>query len=288
MKRREFLGTLSAAGVLSAQIPDPSAIFICPMDPDVRQHHPGTCPRCGMKLAAGLAEPVEYELDLTTTPRTLRAGQPVDLKFAIHDPWKHRSVTKFQIVHEKLYHMFAVGEDLEFFLHDHPVFGADGNFHYKGLVLPKPGMYRILSDFYPDASAPQLIAKTLLVAGTPPAAPRFEDRYVPKQTNNLRVELSTDPVKPVAAMNTQLHFKLNQPIEQYLGAWGHMLVASDDLIDLMHAHPFISEPDASGGAEIQFNVVFPRPEHHYRVWAQFQREGVVSTVRFDIRANKLG
>jgi hypothetical protein len=288
MNRRMFLGALATAPFALSQTPDPNAIFVCPMDPDVRQHDPGTCPRCGMKLTAGLVEPVEYELDLTATPRAIRAGQPVDLTFAIHDPWKHRQVTNFAPVHEKLYHMFVVSQDLEFFLHDHPVLGADGNFHYKGLVLPKPGMYRVLSDFYPDSSAPQLTAKTLLVPGTPPAEPRFETSSRTKQTQNLRVELSTDPQRPVSAMNTQLHFKLDNRIEQYLGAWGHMLVASDDLIDLIHTHPFIADPEATGGPEIQFNVVFPRPEHHYRVWVQFQREGVVNTARFDVRASNLG
>ncbi len=77
-------------------------------------------------------------------------------------------MTKFQVVHEKLFHMFVVSQDLEFFVHDHPVFGPDGQFHYDNLILPKAGMYRILGDFYPDAATPQLITKTLLVPGTPP------------------------------------------------------------------------------------------------------------------------
>ena len=34
--------------------------FICPMDPDVRSKGPGKCPRCGMRLEAGLPEPIEY------------------------------------------------------------------------------------------------------------------------------------------------------------------------------------------------------------------------------------
>src|SRR3954466_2826841 len=100
MKRRQFLGALGAATLLRAQVPDPSAIFVCPMDPDVRSHDPGTCPRCGMKLASGLPEPTEYHLDLTTTPRAIRPGKPVNLSFAVTDPWKHRPVTKFQVVHE--------------------------------------------------------------------------------------------------------------------------------------------------------------------------------------------
>jgi hypothetical protein len=82
-----------------------------------------------------------------------------------------------------------------------------------------------------------------------------------------------------------LHFKITPEdgIEKYLGAWGHMLAASDDLIDMIHQHPFI----ADGGPQIQFNMVFPRPRT-YRVWAQFQRAGVVNTVHFDVPVKALG
>ncbi len=277
MKRRVFLGALTA-NLLPAQ--DPNTIFICPMDPDVRQHDPGTCPRCGMKLASGLPEPTEYHLDLTTTPRAIRPGQPINLTFAVTDPWKHRPVTKFQVVHERLFHMFIVSQDLEFFLHDHPVFAPDGQFHYNNLVLPKPGMYRVLGDFYPDAATPQLISKTLLVAGPAPA---------PMQVSEARksdaMTLATVPERPIAGMNTQLHFTLTPGtgLQQYLGAWAHMLVASDDLIDLIHLHPFI----ADGSPQIQFNATLPRPDHTYRVWVQFQRNGTVNTERFDVRATDL-
>ena len=284
MKRRDFLA-LSAASLVHAQTPDPNAIFICPMDPDVRQHDPGTCPRCGMKLAAGLPEPVEYHLDLKISPRAPKPGQPADLSFAVTDPWKDRPVTKFNLVHERLFHMFVVSQDLNFFLHDHPVFSADGQFHYNGLVLPTPGLYRVLSDFYPDAATPQIIAKTLIVPGPAPAPVSLSDDLARKQSANLSVELRTVPERPIADMNTQLHFKLNpgDGLEPYLGAWGHMLVASDDLIDLIHTHPFI----ADGSPELQFNVVFPRPDRSYRVWVQFQRAGVVNTAHFDLRAHDL-
>jgi hypothetical protein len=239
MKRRLFLGALGST--LLAQ----DTVFICPMDPDVRQHDPGTCPRCGMKLASGLPEPTEYHLDLTTTPRAIRPGAPVSLRFAVTDPWKHRPVSKFQVVHEKLFHMFVVSQDLEFFLHDHPVFAPDGQFHYDNLVLPQAGMYRVLSDFYPDAATPQLITKTLLVAG---AAPGPMATLPVSNAATLR----TVPDRPVAGMNTQLHFTLTpgDGLEKYLGTWAHMLVASDDLVDMIHLHPFI----ADGGPEIQFNV----------------------------------
>jgi hypothetical protein len=71
--------------------------------------------------------------------------------------------------------------------------------------------------------------------------------------------------------------------EKYLGAWGHLLAASDDLIDMVHQHPLFVD----GASEVQFNMVFPRSQA-YRVWVQFQRNGVVNTVHFDIPVKALG
>ena len=67
-------------------------------------------------------------------------------------------VEKFSVVHEKLFHAFIVSRDLKFFVHGHPNW-RDGGFAY--VTLPKTGMYRILSDFYPEASMPQLVARPL-------------------------------------------------------------------------------------------------------------------------------
>jgi len=80
-------------------------------------------------------------------------------------------------------------------------------------------------------------------------------------------------------VTAQMRFTLSpgDGLEKYLGAWAHMLVASEDLIDMMHTHPFL----ADGSPEMQFNLIFPRPGT-YRVWAQFQRSGVVNTVHFDV------
>ena len=61
-------------------------------------------------------------------------------------------------MHEKLFHMFVVSQDLQVFLHNHPTLGSDGKFHYD-YTFPKAGMYRVLGDFYPDGATPQLIAK---------------------------------------------------------------------------------------------------------------------------------
>jgi hypothetical protein len=103
--------------------------------------------------------------------------------------------------------------------------------------------------------------------------------YAPKQAENMKVSVSTSPETPVAGLSARVRFALDPADghERYLGAWAHMLAASDDLIDLIHTHPTI----ADGSHEMQFDMVFPRPRV-YRIWVQFQRNGVVNTAHFDV------
>jgi P-type Cu+ transporter len=74
-----------------------SGIYICPMDPEVRQNKPGICPKCGMALeleTAGLEEEENPELDvmkrrfrislLLTAPILLIAMGEMLLKTAVH------------------------------------------------------------------------------------------------------------------------------------------------------------------------------------------------------------
>jgi hypothetical protein len=274
-------------GFISAGPPQPraaafdvrkSAVYVCPMDPDIRSNGPGKCRRCGMALVAGIPDPVEFHLDLTTTPSPPAANQTTTLEFQVHDPWKDRPVQKFVTVHEKLFHAFVVSADLRYFNHGHPVLRGDGVFTYP-VVLPKGGMFRVLGDFYPDGATPQLLTETLFVPGSGSAQPPALSRdYSTKSDANLTVSLATLPEQSTAGNRTRMTFHVDplDGFEKYLGAWGHMLAASDDLIDMIHLHPVRAD-----GPDVQFDVVFPRPRV-YRVWVQFQRSGVVNTVHFDV------
>jgi hypothetical protein len=269
------------AGVRAAQTtatPNPStdSIWICPMDRDIRKHNPGTCPRCGMKLVTDIPEPVEYHMDLSVSPAPM-PGQRVRLTLEVFDPWKGNPVKNFSVVHEKLFHAFIVSRDLSFFVHDHPEWNGT-SFTYD-ITFPRAGMYRVLGDFYPEASTPQLIAQTVFVPGDEYPIPPLTRDYSVKQGENLSVGVTTSPEEPVAGEPTQLRFTLGPAdgLQKYLGAWGHMLAASDDLIDMMHTHPFTTE----AGEHMAFKLVFPRARV-YRVWVQFQRNGVINTAHFDI------
>lgn len=272
MNRRTLLLGIIAA-TARAQKP---VEWVCPMDPDVRSGQPARCRKCGMALVAGIPEPVEYPVSLELQPRPLAPNAPVRMTFRITEP-KSRKPAKLQLIHEKLFHLFLVSEDLQFFAHEHPQLKGDGSFVFNAR-LPKSGEYRVLCDFYPENATPQLIGKSIIVPG-PHSKAHLQPTLQPQMGENVRVSLRSEPARPVAGKKTMLFFELDPAsgLQPYLGAWGHMLAASSDLVDMIHAHPAWEE----AGPSIQFNLIFPRPGLH-RVWVQFQREDVVNTVAFNV------
>jgi hypothetical protein len=272
LSRREWLA-LAAIAPIRAQEP---IQWVCPMDPDIRSPQPARCRKCGMQLVAGLPEPEEYPVRMTVSPAAPAPGTELMLKFQVAHPHGHQHVS-LQLIHEKLFHLFLVSKDLSVFRHDHPQPQGDGSFVLR-TTLPKGGMYRVLCDFYPEGGTPQMIAKTLFLSGASPSA-RIQEDLATQTAENVKVSLRLDPERPLAGKKTMLFFSLDPPdgLERYLGAWGHLLTASADLIDLIHTHPAWEE----NGPSVQFNLIFPRPGIH-RVWVQFQRLGVVNTAAFNV------
>ncbi len=261
------------------------------MDPEVRSKTPGKCPRCGMTLVANIPEPVEYPTKFTFTPPQIPPSQNLRLEIRVSHPKTGAPVKHFQIVHEKPIHLFIVSEDLEYFSHEHPDLGADGVFRLD-TRLPEPGTYKIVADYYPEGGTPQFIAHVVTTAGyrrsLTASIPTPALDLAPKHAANLDVELTLDPPQPLAGKKTMLFFKLKPAdgMQLYLGAWAHMLAASNDFVDAIHDHPIYVTDPAPGEKQVQFNIFFPR-EAIYRVWVQFQRKGVVNTARFDIPVSEL-
>jgi hypothetical protein len=278
------LRALTALLALTLLAAEKQIQFVCPMDPEVRSNQPGKCPRCGMTLRAGIPDQVEYPLHVEVTPRQAPAGRELQLAFHVTDP-AGKLVKRFEVVHEKLFHLFIVSEDLEFFAHVHPIPGADGIFRLKQ-TLPKAGTYRLLGDYYPTGGVPQLTPIAITTEGdiAPLVPAHLKPDVSPQHGENLDVEMTTDPPVPIAGKKTLLFFKLKpaEGLEPYIGAWAHMLAVSNDLVDMIHTHPTI----ADGGPNLQFDLYFPR-EATYRIWVQFQRLGKVNTVVFTLPVSRL-
>lgn len=282
-----------------------SAAYRCPMDPEVVSGVPAKCAKCGMNLTpVDPAELARFPLELTTRPKSARAGQPIQLRFAVTNPVTRERVRNFDIVHGKPFHLFLVSQDLKFFDHMHPVQKKDGSFIIQ-TTLPRPAYYRIYADFLPTGGTPQVVQKNLvtsdcradLFSSTARLAP---DKSWTRTVNGMTVALKSDPASFIAGREATLLYALTDAntgapvmdLQPYLQAWGHTFILNEDGSEPLHSHPTDEIPpevetkSLRNKPEVSFQAFFPKPGL-YRVWSQFQRNNRVSTFEFTIEIHRL-
>ena len=288
--------------------------FLCPMHPDFTLDVAGKCPRCGMALVKAAAYDVrDYNLEFRTIPSVVVAGQKATLRFRISHPGFNAVIEKFEVVHDRRYHLFVISQDMEYFQHIHPDERPDGTWTID-VTLPKPGYYKVLSDFLPSGGSTQFIARPLITAGymgdlAADSAHLVPDTVFKKSVDDLTAEVSLDPPTFVAGLYGHLNFHLTDTstgrpvtdLQTYLGAFGHTLIMSEDMVDYVHSHPidisasdengpkqFMLPPDVDpeklrGGPDVTFEGLMPKPGR-YRAWTQFRRGDKIHTFAFTFEA----
>ena len=288
---------------LLKDMPSATSGFICPMHPNEVKATAGTCSICGMTLVPG--DPMataDYSLNVTTEPRAPKAGQKTKFQIAVRHPLTNDLVKEFAEVHDRLFHFFIISRDMTQFFHEHPVLEKDGSFTIEH-VLPVAGQYMLFSDFMPVGGGPQMIATPLVTAGFDgdivSSIPNLKVDAATKTANGVKVTLQTAPGQLIAGEEADVPFhfedeKSGEPVtnlQRYLGAFGHAMMLSENMVEHVHAHPEEmlegTTVTAGGGPDLVFHALFPRAGH-YRVWVQFQRNDVLSTVPFTVRVLRPG
>jgi hypothetical protein len=137
----------------------------CPMHPDIRGEAGDKCPQCGMALVrAAPADCGAYRLDFDIVPRALRPLQKARVRFYVREPHTQATVRRFEVVHDRVFHLFIVSRDLEYFAHVHQKLHADGLLDVD-VQLPRAGVYQMIADFLPVGGSPQLVQKSIVTAG---------------------------------------------------------------------------------------------------------------------------
>ena len=269
--------------------------FLCPMHPDHTSEAPGTCPRCGMKLVQGtLFDMRDYQLDFQSFPAQVKAGEKATLQFSVSHPGTGEKIRNFELTHDRPYHLFVISQDMEFFQHIHPAQGEDGTWSIE-IVLPKPGYYALLSDFLPSGGSTQFLTRPLVTAGytgdlMAQSAQLVPDTNQTQTVDDLTATVSYDPSTMRAGAYSHVTFQLtkagtSEPVRElqtYLGAFGHMLIMTEDMVDYVHSHPVdMPAMDAKleelrGGPTVMFEGLMPKPGR-YRAWAQFRYNDKIYT-----------
>ena len=279
---------------------------MCPMHPDITSDTAGTCPICRMDLMVGrLFDMRDYGFELRTVPGLVKAGEKTTLEAAVRHPDTNEIVKAFVEVHQRRYHMFVISQDMEFFEHIHPEQNDAGTWSVD-VTLPEPGYYKVLSDFVPFGGSPQFIARPLVTAGyegdlAADSALLAPDRSDSQAIGDLRATIQYDPPSLSPAEHSHLTVHLaradtSEPVKDlqpYLGAFGHVLIVSEDLVDFVHSHPLdMLPPDAdfeslSGGPEVIFEALMPA-RGRYRAWTQFRYRETVYTFPFTFEVGERG
>jgi hypothetical protein len=290
---------------------DEETAWVCPMHADYTMDVAGKCPRCGMDLVRAAPFDVrDYQLEFRTVPAVVKPGQKTKLLFRIFHPGNGEPIKKFEVVHERQYHLFVISQDMEYFQHIHPEEQPDGTWSID-VALPKAGYYKVLSDFMPSGGASQFIARPLVTAGysgdlMADSALLIADVGSSKSVDDITATLAYDPPTFVTGLYGHLNFHLTDKntglpitdLQTYLGAFGHTLIMSEDMVDYVHSHPldilampdddgnprFLIPPGADleklrGGPDVTFEGLMPKPGM-YRAWTQFRRNDRIYTFAF--------
>jgi hypothetical protein len=215
---------------------------------------------------------------------TLPPGPAQNLSFAIDGP--DGVVTEYDLEHEQELHLIAVRRDLSGYQHVHPVRAADGTWSVP-LDLT-PGEWKLFADFSTHGEALTLGADLSVPGDYQPAAlpaasttaevdgytVTLDGELHPGEESKLILSVSRDGV-PVT------------DLEPYLGAYGHLVALRDDDLAYLHVHPEGEPGDGvtRPGPDVSFFATAASAAD-YRLFFDFEHEGVVRTAQFTVVAEE--
>jgi hypothetical protein len=195
-------------------------------------------------------------------------------------------VFDYDVEHVEDLHLIAVRRDLSGYQRVHPVLEPDGT--WRAPLELTPGSWRVVADFTPSALGLNVtLGSDLSVPGelTPqplpePAAVAEVDGFTVALTGELAAGRESELTLSVSRDGRPV-----TDLEPYLGAYGHLVVLRDGDLAYLHAHPVgeAGGAPATPGPHIRFATTAPSAGD-YRLFLDFQHDGVVRTAAFTVAA----
>ncbi|MEV0029226.1 hypothetical protein [Nocardia sp. NPDC050793] len=281
----KFAGfTLGLAAVFGIALATGAALGPEPTDTPAHDS-PATGPATGSgagELPGGLlVTSGGYTLSLDTPQTTAAPNTP--LRFRILDQ-QGAPVTRYVRSHDKDLHLIVVRRDMSAFQHVHPVLDGNGTWSVP-LDLTRAGDYRVFADFTPDGGENLTLGADLRVAGA------YDPRPLPVAASTAAVNGYTVTLDGAITpgRSTQVTLSVSKDgkpvtdLQPYLGAYGHLVALRAADLAYLHVHPEGHPGDGvtPAGPGITFSVTAPSAGD-YRLFLDFQHEGVVRTAEFTV------
>jgi hypothetical protein len=219
---------------------------------------------------------------LSPADPTLTTGPTTPFSFEITGP-DGAAVTAFDEEHDKRMHLIVVRRDTSGFQHVHPEMAPDGTWSVP-LAVPAAGSYRAFADFAPTGGEPTTLGVDLAAPGDYQPIVPVESRTA--QVDGYAVELTGDLVPGQASPVALTLSRSGAPVtdlQPYLGAYGHLVALRQGDLAYLHVHPDGTPGDGvtPAGPAVEFVAEVPSAAT-YRLFLDFQHEGVVRTAEFTV------
>ncbi len=259
--------------------------FACPMHPEVKGKEGDTCTKCGMKL-----EKVLSGRNVTTMfkalPKKITAKEPIAVKFTLQDELNEKTTVELDETHEKKIHLIAVSDDLSWFDHIHPEQTPDGSYSVAE-TFPHGGDFILYADYKPHDQSQRTDKFFLKVEGTPVKSIKHDQPKLTSKVDGFTVAITNGDdlltkTHQELKITVEKDGKILKPsdIENYLGAIAHIVLISQQGKEYIHIHP---ESNDTATMSAHMNV---QNAGSYRMWIQFQTDGVVHTADFTINVKE--
>lgn len=226
------------------------------------------------------------------------AGVPTQVYFFVSNTSTGEPLPSLDVVHERLMHVFIVGQDFQTFVHTHPDDFPNGTSQgSKGIyslsyVFPRPGLYSVVSDYtYNGLNVIHDFNIQVVGNGTKMGAPQLDySRNGTFDGYDVSINLSEEPV---AGKEVEIDYHLSQngsdvrDLQLLLGTETHVAIFKDDLSTAGHTHAYIpghfvhlvAMPQKYTGPNVPVRYTFTDPGN-YVVFAQFKDHGQIITTKF--------
>lgn len=255
--------------------------YACPMHPEVIGKNGDACSKCGMKLEKIISEKIT--MTVTAVPENIEAGKPAQLTLTPHS---EKGIVTLEETHERKLHLIAVTEDLSWFDHIHPQPTPGGAYTIRE-TFPAGGDYLLYADYKPQDGSAQTDRLELHVHGeqtpgiTHPLKNISETDGYTVTVENSHSLFSGSVAMPVVIRKEGNVLKRSD-LETYLGAPAHIILIGVKDKDFLHVHPGSTEAHA---VYAHANIM---KAGLYRMWVQFQTNGIVHTADFTLDVKSAG